>query len=163
MSKDREPNEIGGGPSDAVPLGFLIASAGELTGSGFRDALAPHGVSPRHFAVLWALSAFGRHTQQQLSERLGIPASRVVSLIDDLEGRGAVRRLTSATDRRIRTVELTEAGRGLVAELWQSASRFQATLLGDLTDDEQRTLRRLLARVSANVGPRDAASGLRAW
>src|SRR5918994_3488770 len=152
MDKGREPNEFDGGTSDAVPLGFVLASAGELAGSGFRDALAPLGVNPRHFAVLWALSAFGQHTQQQLSERLRIPASRVVALIDDLEGRAAVRRLNSATDRRIRIVELTDAGRELFAELWQSASEFQASLLGDLTDDEQRALRGLLARVSANIG-----------
>lgn len=150
-------------PGDSIPLGFVIASAGELAASGFRDALAPHGVSPRHYSVLWALSTHGEHTQQQLSERLGIPASRVVSLIDDLEQRSAVRRLVSPSDRRVRTVQLTHEGRTLLTALWGVAQRYQARLLGDLTDDEQRTLRRLLARVSSTLGSPESVDRVRSW
>ena len=104
MGEQHDPKAGSETPADSIPLGFVTASVGELVASGFRDALAPHGVSPRQYAVLWAIAAYGEHTQHQLSERLGIPASRVVALIDDLERRSAVRRLVSERDRRIRTV-----------------------------------------------------------
>ncbi|GAA1847583.1 MarR family winged helix-turn-helix transcriptional regulator [Agromyces salentinus] len=159
----REPGPDAERPAEAMPLGFVTASVGELVASGFRDALAPHGVSPRQYAVLWALVAHGEHTQQQLSERLGIPASRVVALIDDLERRGAVQRVASDRDRRIRTVRLTDDGRRLVEDLRATAYRYERDLLRDLTDDEQRVLRSLLARMGSNVGRGGSAARIRSW
>lgn len=161
MAADEESSK--GSAPVGIPLGFVIASTGELAATGFREALAPHGVGPRHYAVLWALSAHAEHTQQQLSARLQIPASRVVALIDDLEERGSVLRLTSAEDRRIRTVQLTESGRGFLAELWRAAETYQLALVGDLTAPEQATLRALLGRVTANLGRGDAADRIRSW
>ena len=163
MGEQHVPNAGYEPPADSIPLGFVTASVGELVASGFRDALAPHGVSPRQYAVLWALAAHGEHTQHQLSERLGIPASRVVALIDDLERRSAVRRLVSERDRRIRTVLLTDDGRRLLGELRATAQRYEGDLIRDLSDDEQRTLRRLLARMGSNVGAGDGAERIRSW
>ena len=161
MGEQHDPKAGSETPADSIPLGFVTASVGELVASGFRDALAPHGVSPRQYAVLWAIAAYGEHTQHQLSERLGIPASRVVALIDDLERRSAVRRLVSERDRRIRTVLLTDDGRRLLGELHATAQRYEGELIRDLSDDEQRTLRRLLASMGSNVGEGEGAERIR--
>ena len=165
MGEQQPPNDGSEArtPDDAIPLGFVVASAGELAASGFRDALAPHDVTPRQYAVLWALDAHGEHTQQQLSDRLAIPASRVVALIDDLERRSTVRRLASERDRRIRTVLLTDDGRRLLGELRVTAQRYEGDLIRDLSDEEQRMLRRLLARLGSNVGPGESAERIRSW
>ncbi|MBA3277387.1 MAG: MarR family transcriptional regulator, partial [Geodermatophilaceae bacterium] len=70
--------------------------------TAFRAALAPYGIHPRKFAVLRALSSAAGQSQQQLSQALHIPASRLVALVDDLEERGLLERRRRPSDRRTR-------------------------------------------------------------
>jgi len=146
-----------------VPLGFLLASAGQQVGSGFRDALAPHAVTPRQFAVLWSLSRDGSQNQQQLSDRLRIPPSRVVALVDQLEDRGWLERRSIPQDRRTRSVTLTPDGEHLITRLWGVAAAYQQHLLGDLTAAEQTVLRDLLHRITGHLSEGSADDPLRAW
>jgi DNA-binding MarR family transcriptional regulator len=47
----------------------------------------------------------------RLADRLGVDPSWVTGLVDRLQARGDVDRRPSADDRRVKIVELTEAGR----------------------------------------------------
>jgi DNA-binding MarR family transcriptional regulator len=152
-------------PSDAgPPLGFLVASVGQETMSAFRAAVAAHDVHPRQFAVLWALSAADGQSQQGLSTALHIPASRVVALVDDLESRGLLERRAHPTDRRIRPLHLTPAGRQMVELLTRAADEHEQRMFAGLSPADQVTLRHLLLRVSFNLGVETGGHpGLRVW
>src|SRR5262249_47992333 len=93
------------------PLGFVIASVGQAAAQAFGEAWRAHGLHPRHFAVLKGLRGGEAQSQQQLAAALGIPASRLVGLLDLLVGRGLVERNDSPTDRRVKMIRLLEAGR----------------------------------------------------
>src|SRR5579875_2911821 len=54
-------------------------------------------------------------------------------------------------DRRVRRLELTEAGAALRARLVAAATAFEARALAGLSADERATLRALLARIGANL------------
>jgi len=83
-----------------------------------------------------------------LATRWGCDASYITSVADGLEARGLAERRAHPTDRRVRIITLTDAGRALRA-------RARALMLeppsgfGALTTAEQRQLRDLMRKVAA--------------
>jgi DNA-binding MarR family transcriptional regulator len=155
---------------DPPPLGFLIASIGQQAMSAFRVRLQPHGLHPRAFAVLWALLEAdeprlpgGGQSQQDLSRRLGIPASRLVGVIDDLEKGGLVVREAHPTDRRAHTVRLTGPGLDTTRSLIHEAARFDQQLNQGLTPADRARLRECLLAIAANLQPDESPGALMVW
>lgn len=141
------------------PLGFVIASVGHAAAEAFEAAIAPRGLHPRHFAVLKGLRDGEPQSQQQLATSLGIPASRLVNLLDILVDQGYVERQDSPTDRRVKLVRLLDAGRAELRELITLAGEHEQQVATGMTTEDKAELRRLLGIVYDNVG-RDNA---RVW
>ncbi|MFD2122972.1 MarR family winged helix-turn-helix transcriptional regulator [Streptomyces cirratus] len=88
-------------------------------------------------------------SQRALAEDLGVVPSRVVALIDGLEGKDLVERRRSAEDRRNHELHLTAEGRRTLGAVSRAAAAHEDALLAAL-DPEQRThLLGLLERVAA--------------
>jgi DNA-binding MarR family transcriptional regulator len=80
-----------------------------------------------------------------LAERLGIDASYVTTIADQLEERGLIERQPHPSDRRVKSLALTPEGRRLREEL-AAALWTEVPLLDALTPAEREELRRLLAK-----------------
>lgn len=143
------------------PLGFVIASVGNAAAQAFEATLAPTGLHPRHFAVLKGLRGGEATSQQQLAAALGIPASRLVGLLDLLVERGFVERNDSPTDRRVKLVRLLAAGRAEFDRLIVLAAESERQVTAGLSAEDSAELRRLLGIVYGNVGPTGART--RVW
>ena len=87
-------------------------------------------------------------SQRELSEFLGLDPSQVVSLIDDLQGRGLVERKPDKRDRRSRIIVATPEGRRLLREALPAAQAAGDANFASLTDEERKTLSTLLAKVA---------------
>src|SRR5580658_1643680 len=90
----------GGPPRGRTSAAFLIAQVGSHAATKFAERLAPLGLSPPHAGILRVLSANPGRTQQALGTILGILPSRLVILVDELEGRGLLERRDTPEDRR---------------------------------------------------------------
>ena len=106
---------------------------------------------PRAFGVLLALSAEDGQSQQQLSRSLGIPASRIVALVDDLQTAGLVARRPHPSDRRIYAVSLTPEGTQELDAAAGAALTLEQQLTAGLHEQERAQLADLLGRVAANL------------
>jgi len=95
-----------GGPS----VGFTLSQLGFATSRRFGQIVATLDLEPRHFALLRAVRGADGQSQQAIAERLRIPASTMVSLIDHLERHGLLVRQPHPTDRRSRLLHVTEHG-----------------------------------------------------
>ncbi len=140
----------GNGPFRAV--GFNLSSLGYAVAKGFKAILAPFNLHPREFAVLNAVGSQEGQSQQALGDRLQIPRSRMVAIVDDLEARGLLERRPHPTDRRVRELHLTATGRKLIAQAFQQALAYEQRISSPLTPDEREQLLDLLERVSAGIG-----------
>ncbi len=166
----QQPAEQAQPTLDPPPLGFLIASIGQQAMSAFRARLQPHGLHPRAFAVLWVLveadgagaDVAGR-SQQDLSRSLGIPASRLVGVIDGLEKGGLVVREAHPTDRRAHTVRLTGPGRDAARSLIDEAARFDQQLNQGLTPADRTRLRDGLLVIAANLQSDESTGAPLIW
>ena len=78
--------------------------------------------------------------------------SRLVGVLDDLEGRGLVERRDSPTDRRSYALYLTEGGRKALERMRRVAYEHQDALCAALDASERAQLAGLLARIAAQQG-----------
>jgi DNA-binding MarR family transcriptional regulator len=118
-----------------------------------EQRLAPSGLTMKHS---WALRALDEPMSMRgLAERLGIDASYVTAIADQLEERGLIERRPHPSDRRIKSLALTDDGRRvrdrILVELWTTVP-----ILDGLTAAERRELRRLLEKSTGDPTLRDA-------
>jgi MarR family transcriptional regulator for hemolysin len=71
-------------------------------------------------------------SQRALADQLGVEGPSVVAMLDRLEQAGLVLRTPSPSDRRVKLVLLTDAGRDLYARVRVEADAFRASVLDDL-------------------------------
>ena len=107
----------------------------------YEEAAAQHGVTPQQAKALLALD--DALPMRRLAERLGAEPSNITGIVDRLQARGLVERQADPTDRRIKLIAATDAGKSVTAEL-RGHLRFASDPLVALTEPQRRTLRDLL-------------------
>ncbi|WP_125133093.1 MarR family winged helix-turn-helix transcriptional regulator [Microbacterium sp. 10M-3C3] len=135
-------------PSLVDDVSFLLARANALALAAGNAALAEHGLKARSYSVLVLSLAADAPTQRDLAEFLRLDPSQVVALVDGLETRGLVERRADPSDRRVKVVVATPAGRALAARAHVSAGEAEERAHAALSADERETLRDLLRRVA---------------
>src|SRR6266542_4174297 len=75
-------------PRGGASAAFLLAQVGAHAAAMFGERLQVLRLSPAHAGVLRFVQASEGITQQALGEAVRVLPSRLVVLIDDLEGRG---------------------------------------------------------------------------
>jgi DNA-binding MarR family transcriptional regulator len=128
-------------------VGFLISQLGFFSSQRFTAALEPLGIGPREFLLLRFVSALAGQSQQALAQRLGVPPSRMVALVDDLEERGLVERRADPDDRRVRGLHLTERGQEIVEQAAKVAIEYESKLCSSLEAGERDQLIDLLQKI----------------
>ncbi|WP_433516360.1 MarR family winged helix-turn-helix transcriptional regulator [Nonomuraea sp. CA-143628] len=132
-------------------VGFLLGKLGQQANGQFADRLAPLGLRPRHCAVLELLVG-GPRAQLELAKAIGVTASVVVDMLDELEKLGAVRRVRDTADRRRQLIELTPTGQDLRQQTLALARRNDEELLSAIDPAEVAALRQILGRIAAATG-----------
>lgn len=112
------------------------------------------GLKTAPMRALERAAAEGEIQTLDLGKACDIPPATLIGILDDLEGRGLIRRLRSSTDRRVVLVSATEAGRKLVARRGEEERSFAAKVERGLQAAERRELERLLAKMLAGLGDR---------
>lgn len=116
-----------------------------------RQAMADAGPSGVTSSQMRAMRTLTRHGEpmrmSELADSLGIVRRSATSVIDGLEQLGLVRRTDDPTDRRAVGVQLTEAGRKMMADARRRRRSAAGRVLGSLNQADLTTLRSLLRRV----------------
>ncbi|GAA2782371.1 MarR family transcriptional regulator [Kitasatospora paracochleata] len=131
-------------PPTPVQLMDGLARAAAAYYRHFAEVAAEQGLTLMQGKVLSLLRR--PMPMRTLAELLACDASNVTGITDRLEARGLVRRAVDQTDRRVKNVLLTEEGERTVA-LIRAELMSGLTTLGQLDEDERRTLHDLLGRV----------------
>lgn len=79
--------------------------------------------------ALFILASAGALSAHELAEGLGVGPTTLTGIVDRLEAREVVCRLPDGRDRRVRRIDLTEAGRRIIHDLHEVKREFQRTLL----------------------------------
>jgi DNA-binding MarR family transcriptional regulator len=130
-------------------VGFLISQLGFFSSKRFMEALRPVGLDPREFLLLRFVAASEGRSQQALAERLAIPASRMVALVDHLEEAGFLERRPDPEDRRVRGLHLTRKGRAVLERAGKIAIDYETKLCAGINREEREQLIDLLQKLQA--------------
>ena len=132
---------------NVVHTSNMIAAAGTPL---FRR----YDLTGAQFNLLFALNfKKAKVTQSELGKRLVVTRASVTSLVDKLEHKGLVERLSVEGNRRIYHVELTQEGQRLIDEVEPQYRQKVHESIGDLSDEECRVLIDLMERVRARTTP----------
>ena len=128
-----------------------IARTEAIARERLERVLAPHGLSMTQYNVLRILRGAGPNglCRNEIGQRLISRMPDVSRLLDRMESAGLVSRVRSTEDRRLVNTTLTKSGRALVDELDEVVARYQEDQLGQMTEEELRTLIELLSRLRA--------------
>jgi DNA-binding MarR family transcriptional regulator len=144
---------------DAPPLelpehgvGFFLSTLGYRSHAVWAERLRPLALDSRQANMLLQVAAAEGKPQLTLARALGIPPSRVVALVDDLERRRLLRRRGDPSDRRVRTLHLTPRGRQMVRRLAEVSAAHEAGLCVGLEPGERQQLVLLLRKAAAGLG-----------
>jgi DNA-binding MarR family transcriptional regulator len=120
--------------------------------------LREQGLTPGHLKALLSLQPDAPRSMGALAETLTCDASMATWLVDRLEERGMVERRTLPSDRRVKTIVLTE--RGLAARRMFLARMYEPPEeLLDADRETLETLRDALARLPLGTsGPGSPAT-----
>ena len=136
-------------------LGWAIGLLFRTWQAGASDALSGLPQGARGFQILVTVTEAEPPTQAALAAHLGIDRTVLTYVLDDLVDAGLLERKIDASDRRVRRLVATTAGRRLLKASEKKVAEAEGKLFAGLTADEQTNLRTLLERAAAQIHHRD--------
>jgi DNA-binding MarR family transcriptional regulator len=136
-------------PTSQESLGVLIGLVRAEVVRGIEAEIAAKGLDLRftQFLILKRLAVLGPMTATELARSVELDGGAMTRQLDQLEGRGYLRRQPHEQDRRALRIELTEAG----GELWQQLTGCNERVLEaaqrSLSETERTQLHDYLERV----------------
>jgi DNA-binding MarR family transcriptional regulator len=146
MDFSEAPARLRALPSYAIT--FAASRAGQLAAARVSEL----GASKAAYGMLAVIEEFGPSSQADLGRRLGMDRRSVSDEAAGLERGGLVSRGPDPADSRRNRLEITEAGRALLAQLESSLQAMQDELLVSLSPGDRAELRRILALVARPAG-----------
>jgi len=124
-----------------------LMRAAETVTSRLNRNLASADLTVSQFGVLEALYHKGPLCQRDIAKKILKSTGNITMVIDNLERRGLVRRERAAEDRRYITINLTEKGTWLIADLFPRHAASITDEMDVLTEEEQSELGRLCRKL----------------
>lgn len=132
---------------------YLVRRAHQIMSSAFVDACAGLGLTPSQYAALFVLRQAGRVSQNELGRLVALDRSTTSVVVKTLRERAWALASVDPDDRRKTLLELTDAGRLLLAKAERQSARSAEVLATLLGPAKMRLLLELLRELA------DADSG----
>ena len=127
-------------------VGFLMRVAMQRHTSIFMSHIV-EGLTQTQFAALAKLLEVGACSQNHLGRLIYLDGATIKGVVDRLRARRFVTSQNDPQDKRRRAIALTESGRRAAEAAVAVAADITAETLAPLTQDEQRTVQRLLRKL----------------
>ena len=127
-------------PIREMGVGYQLRRAFMALHRRLKAAIAPLGITPDQYVVLWVLNSRGGRTQREIHERIHSDGNTVGAVLRRMERKGWVRRNPDADDRRARRVRITPAGQAMRRRVFAVARRFHRKALASFGAAERDAL-----------------------
>jgi DNA-binding MarR family transcriptional regulator len=133
-------------------IGFQLRITSETMRGAMQQRFLPHGIRLAQWQYLRVLWHDDGLSQKELSRRVRRVGANAVSVLNDLEAQGYLRRVRNPADRRNVNVFLTDKGRALKDLLIPQAAAIHGQALRGFSAEEVALLGQFLRRMRANFG-----------
>lgn len=132
-------------------LGFLVSAVRSSIWDTIEAELAPLDISPAQFVVFNSIALGKGRTIGEFCRLLGYDSGAMTRLLDRMEKKGLVRRVTNPEDRRSYLVELTAESKAMFPQAKRRVEAVFRRLLAGFSDAQAKALKRSLEQVLANA------------
>lgn len=113
-----------------------------------RNFFIKFGITEAQYNIMIIIKLENRKlTQVEISERMVSSRSNITSLIDKLQEKGYVNRLSVEGDRRVYAVELTDEGKKKLDEVEPIYDKTVEKIMKNISIDESKKISALLAKI----------------
>lgn len=127
--------------------GFLLGKVLQKMETKFIEGLSPFEINARQYGVLLFIEENPYSSQKDISEKLQIDRTTMVSHIDHLEGLGYVERTRNQNDRRSYSLLITAKGKDVLDSRWEFLIHTELEVLAPLSDQEKQLLKKILIKI----------------
>jgi DNA-binding MarR family transcriptional regulator len=131
---------------------LLLAQVGAHGAKQFANRLSVLKLTPPHAGILRRLVQSPGISQRELAAALGMHASRLVAVLDEMETLGLLIREANAEDRRTYSLQVTAKGRETMEQIAAISQQHNEALCAALNDEERAVLVGLLQRIADQQG-----------
>ena len=131
---------------------LLLAQVGAHGAKQFADRLSVLKLTPPHAGILRRLMQSPGISQRELATTLGMHASRLVAVLDEMESLGLLIREANAEDRRTYSLQVTAKGRETTEQIAAISQQHNEALCAALNEEERAVLVGLLQRIADQQG-----------
>jgi len=136
---------------DSHELIGLIKRLAALVHQQVDALLKPHDLARTQYVVLRHLRERGGLATSELVAKLQVEPATLSGIVDALEAKGLVRRVERSDDKRRKDVQLTEAGRTLLANIPPPAPVVERTMLYGVNDYDAMRIRDVMEHMVDNL------------
>lgn len=127
--------------------GFLLGKVLQKMETKFIEGLSPFEINARQYGVLLFIEENPYSSQKDISEKLQIDRTTMVSHIDHLEGLGYVERTRNQNDRRSYSLLITAKGKVVLDSRWEFLIHTELEVLAPLSNQEKQLLKEILIKI----------------
>ncbi|OMQ45578.1 MarR family transcriptional regulator [Ensifer sp. 1H6] len=147
-----EAEQRGHLPTANLRLCFEVMALAAAIDRDCATRLAPHNLSEGKFVLLFLLHQLPQGlSPYELADRAGVTRATVTGLLDGLERDGFLARQQSKDDRRKVLVQLSPKGENAARELFDTHTRWIASLVAGFDERDRQTLSTLIQRAWRNT------------
>ncbi len=135
----------------SLKLFIVLSRAHKAITETTNQFFQQHGLNPTEFAVLELLFHKGRQPLQQIGNKILLASGSITYVIDKLEKRGYLSRVSCPSDRRVTYAEISEKGSSFMEELFPQHEQHLHELLNALSVEEKDTVIDLLKKLGLSI------------
>jgi DNA-binding MarR family transcriptional regulator len=132
-------------------LGFIISQTSRKLNQLLTLKFQPFDITSEQWAVLIRLARQDGITQRELALRTHKDPTNVTRILDQLERKGWIRRVTNQEDRRSFLTYVTESGRLLNEKLLPIEAEFVQSVSASLSEMELSMLEKAFKQINDNI------------
>lgn len=132
-------------------VGYNMKRAFMVIGADLARTLEPFELRMTTYTALTLIADNPGLSQSQLAQAMSVERPNLVVIVDELETRGLILRDRVPTDRRIYALNITPAGRALLAKATEAVKAHENAIMGGLDPEEEAALTATLNRIEISA------------
>ena len=125
--------------------GHLIRRAQQIAVSIFLEECAPTDITPVQYAALVAVHDNPGIDATRLSALIAFDRSTLGSVLERMESKGLILRVSHKDDRRVKVLQISSKGKELLDEVDARVKLAQERILAPLAPEDREAFMRMLA------------------
>ena len=135
----------------SLKLYIVLSRAHKAINETTNQFFQENGLNPTEFAVLELLYHKGRQPLQQIGNKILLASGSITYVVDKLEKRGYLLRVSCPSDRRVTYAEITKEGEAYMVEVFPKHEQHLHELLSVLTNEEKDEAIKLLKKLGLSI------------